>query len=331
MKLTLKGIAKECGVSPATVSRVLRNDGSFRVSSEIREKVLETVRKTGYQPDFAARSLRSSKSRMVCICGLKSMPHPLGVYSSMIDGAVSELQAHGYEAVLDFSSKSVNESAYGMKFDGVISLDSDPSEGVLAYIKRNDIPAVILSGKSEKAFDSVSADDPAAVEAAMDYLYSRGHRKIAYAGTMFDHQQDHICVDERYSCFNKYLESKNMDRLDLSRKTLYDAVEFLHGAVVREKASAVLAFDHFSGLEVYRASILLGLKIPDDFSLLSFNDVYPVARLVPAFTVMAVPAGEMGKLAAKRLVSRMTGEVSGGAEEFRLAETLIVRDSVKSI
>ncbi len=331
MKLTLKGIARECGVSPATVSRVLRNDESFRVSPEIREKVLETVRRTGYQPDFAARSLRSSKSRMVCICGLKSMPHPLGVYSSMIDGTVSELQSHGYEALLDFSSNSVNESAYGMKFDGIISLDSDPSEGVQSYIRRNDIPCVVLSGSSEKKFDSVSADDPAALATAMDFLYSRGHRRVAYAGTMFDHQQDHICVEERFECFNKYLLNKNMDRLDVSRKTLYDAVEFLHGAIVREKVSAVLAFDHFSGLEVYRAAMLLGFKIPEDFSLISFNDVYPVARLVPAFTVMAVPAEEMGKLAARRLVLRMKGEISGAAEEFRLTESLIVRDSVKSI
>ena len=320
---SLKDIAAEAGVSAATVSRVLNNKNKgFSVRPAVRERILQVAQDLNYQPDLIARSLRGATMR---IFGLVGLEPPYNFPHRMISGILEELEPRGIQLSAHFvpSQGGALESP-AWKVDGIFVIaahrrsDIDP-------IDSGPIPYVSINAWHGPRGLAVMMNDVQGTRLAMTHLLELGHRKIAFASTSGS-WQDHPSVDERLGTYRSVLRDAGLSPLDdLPTPDAINADEFLHEAR-RCGATAVLAYNHFIGMSVLKSAIATGLSVPDDLSLVCFNDEYEIDLVQPPLTRVALPVVEAGRLAAQRLIARVEGTDIGGNPP-RLDEKLIIRDS----
>lgn len=326
----LKEIAKHCGVSIATVSRVLNRDTILKVKPETRSRIQEVIEEFAYKPDFAAKSLRSGKTKIIGVYGLSRMPMPLGIYSTILDGIAEISSSAGFELYISMGDKDKIRLP-PWKFDGAISTHFVEGLETLSVLEKNKIPYVSVNSLAGETGLSVRPDDRGGTNAALSVFYDKGHRHIAFAGPLDMHSRTHISVVERRSAYFDFAKERGLPVCEASFHETLSPLEFLKESVMRLHFSAVLAYDHFTAIELIYAAGELGLSIPDDFSLICFNDEYPVNKLRPRLTTVAIPAAEMGRKAAEMLIAGIMEPSRLIHREIILPETLLLRDSVKNL
>lgn len=170
-------------------------------------------------------------------------------------------------------------------------------------------------------------DDVEATRQAIQYLYDLGHRRIAYAGPTPEHRR-HMSIEERYSTYLAELKRLGLKAIDEGGKPFSNPQNFLARAVLEEKATAILAYDHVVALKILHDAPVCDIQIPEQVSLMCFNDEYLCDIVKPALTTMGAPSREMGKLAAQLLLK----QIQQPAEErvgqtIKLRQHLIIRAS----
>ena len=172
---------------------------------------------------------------------------------------------------------------------------------------------------------SVEFDDIDGTRQVMEYLFSLGHERIAYAN-IGGPWAAHPSVALRHQTYLDCLRERGLKPMPLhDRGTEYPANDFVK-TVYEAGATAVLAYHHHNAVYVMQAAGQLGIKIPEQMSLASFNDEFPLHLLHPMVTAVAMPAVEAGEVAAKYLVEQM----QNGRREFKrivLKQKLVIRDS----
>lgn len=325
---TITDVARLCGVTPATVSRVLNGKKKFSTSEAVRQKILDTARKLGYVPDLAARNLNRRDTRII---GLFSSPQTHvaeGINESLLEGLAECLHAGGYDVFFELGSSRGEQHALPFwRFDGAILMQS-PRPQTVTELDRRRVPYVCVNERVGHPAAHVLADDRMGMRHAIEHLTQLGHRRLAYANARATYFS-HYSVTERYETL---LETARRDKLDLvdGHDTPFSsASEFLQDAVVQCKATAVITYDHHIAVTLVGAASALGLRIPKDFSLICFNDVFPVSLLAPPLTAVAVSGREMGRLGADLLLNSLLSPAphSHPSKEIRVPEDLIVRGS----
>ena len=324
---TITDVAKLCGVTPATVSRVLNGKKKFSTSEAVREKILETARKLGYVPDLAARNLNRRHTRII---GLFSSPQTHvaeGINESLIEGIAEVLHAGGYDVFFELSSsqRAAQHPLPFWRFDGAILMQSPLAETVRELDRRR-VPYVCVNEKVGNPVAFVLADDVMGTSRALEHLTQLGHRRIAYANVRATYFS-HYSVTERYETLLAGARKRGLELVAGHDMPFLAANDFLRDAVIKGKATAVITYDHHIAVMLVGAAHALGLRIPDDFSMICFNDVFPVALLPPPLTAVAVSGREMGRIGADLLLNSLVSTRAGAAKEIRVAEDLIVRAS----
>lgn len=342
MAVTIMQIAERLQLSHSTVSRVLNNKPNVFVGEETRQRVLKLAREMGYRPNLAARSLRDARSNMV---GIFSNPYS-GIWSGGAGEICSALAEVLYPHDLHLFFAVVSEDGAEQKampvwrFDGAVLLQR-PSEVMVEHLLTVDRPFVAINESVPEGI-SILADDSDGVRQAMGHLFELGHRRIAYVGANQWHFQ-HYSVSERHTAYLAYIAEHQMIPItgrdlvqpldDTARRSQDVRLEWLRQAVEKEGATAVLAYDHMVLLEVLAAAQKLSLRIPQDLSLVCFNDDLIMDKLNPPITVVAPQNALMGREAGKLLLTRMnTGEgarpLSGSyPTQIRVPELLVIRES----
>lgn len=320
---TITDVAKLCGVTPATVSRVLNGKKKFSASQAVRDKIVDTANKLGYAPDLAARNLNRRQTHIVGLFGSPETHVSEGINEELIKGCAEVLHAGGYDVF--FEMGALNRGVPAWRFDGAILIQS-PRPELVEDLSRRRVPYVCVNERVGTAAAYVLADDVMGTQRAIDHLLQLGHTRIAYANARAIYF-DHYSMPERHETLMRATQALHIKVVPGHDTPFSSAAAFLIQAVVEEKATAVLCYDHRIAIEVVGAAASMKLRVPQDMSLICFNDVFPVAQMHPPLTAISVSGREMGRIGADLLLGNLRKPSPSAAKEIRVAEELIVRAS----
>jgi LacI family transcriptional regulator len=327
---TINDIARIAEVSKKTVSRVI-NASPF-VKEDTREKVSAIMRELAYEPDPQARGLAFRRSFLVGF--IYDNPNPQYVVNAQ-QGILEVLRTAGLELAVrpcDRSSDGFLEDMRGFvqrqKLFGVILFPSvSEDEGLAALLQDLDCPYVRVASVELDETDSmlVTNDAVGAAEAAR-HLADFGHRRIAHITGPSSFRSAH----ERRRGFAEGLADRGVD-LD-ETWVMAAAYTFESGAErAREllaqtpRPTAVFAGNDEMALGVYQAAREAGLRVPEDLSIVGYDDSPIAARVWPGLTTVRLPIRDMGRIAARKLM-RQEG-VDDAAADDAVRPTLVVRAS----
>ena len=313
--MTIKDVAKNCGVSVSTVSRVLNHHPD--VSEEVRQRVLDEVERCGYIPNNSARDLVKSRSDAigVIVRGTGNL-----FFSSVLKTVSEEIERHGYTMVLHYIGSDADEVKAGAilerekKLRGLVFLggrfDYTPAE--LSVIG---IPYVCCSytnyfgNLDEKDYSSVSIDDYHTAYKATEELIRLGHRRIA---AVIPSKNDRSISELRYHGFVKAQEAHGIEPDEsLIEETggFFEMPETYEG-VCRllkrtEDFTALFLLSDTSAMAAMKALEHHGKRIPEDVSVIAIDGLNVSEYAIPTLTTMIQPAEEMGRESVRILTNML--------------------------
>ncbi|HRG14472.1 MAG TPA: LacI family DNA-binding transcriptional regulator [Pseudomonadota bacterium] len=332
-KATINDVARLSGVSKKTVSRVINQ--SPLVHPDTREKVSALMRSLGYVPDPQARGLAFRRSFLVgLVYDNPNAPYVINLQTGVLDtlrGSGFELVVHPCDRkAVDFVD-GVRDFVERQKLHGVILLPPVSENEMLATMLREigcDYVRVASAQLDDASRMVVSSDREVAAEVAR-YLESLGHREIA----MITGPVGYRSADERRAGFVDGLAQRGLTMRP--EHQLAGQYNFESGVACGEallsrtpRPTAIFAFNDEMASGVYRAAYSLGLRIPDDVSVIGFDDSPLASRLWPTMTTVRQPIREMGRRAAAMLLR--PGPAPGGEAATVFVPHLAVRDSCRS-
>ncbi|HEX9943898.1 MAG TPA: LacI family DNA-binding transcriptional regulator [Thermoanaerobaculia bacterium] len=326
-------VASSAGVSVATVSRVLNGKGP--VSEEARRRVLDAVESLGYVPHGAARSLSTRRTMNIGVL----LPDVHGAFfSEIVRGIDLAARAAGYHILVSGSHSDLEETtavlqALHGRIDGLILLTAGIGAEWLRRTLPRRLPAVLLynSGADEE-HDSIQIDNRRGARMATDHLLDLGHRRIA----LVRGPPGNTDAAERLRGFRDALAARGLEadpRLELpgdfGEESGFRAGERL--ARLAQPPTAVFAANDAMAIGCLAALRGRGLHVPEDVSLVGFDDI-PIARyLTPALTTVQVPIAEIGGRALERLVAVIQGGREMAKQHDVVTPTLAVRASTAAV
>ena len=345
---TIRDVAKSSGFSPTTVSIVLNNAPLARYIPQTTKKKIEVAaKKLGYRPNLFARSLRSKRSHTVGVMVL-DMTDP---YCTLIlRGIENSLFQSGYLPILtDVHNERVRFERYlemmlDRRIEGLIVLanwlflDID----LLADLEKSSIPTAIIG--CELRTDNVSSvivDNEVGGQIAIQHLHSLGHRKIAFIRgpkSLSDSSPRWKGVRAFAHAKDLEIDSRSVMELPESRDPIssFEAGQKLTEELIRRRRSftALMAFDDMTAFGAIRALNRAGINVPQQCSVIGFDDVAPASLCTPSLTTVRQPMEAMGSLAVSLVADGINSvlekrEVT--AVHRKLAPELVVRDSTQAL
>ena len=314
--MTIKDIAKQCGVSVSTVSRVLNDHPD--VSEANRARVMEVVRTQHYVPNNSARDLVRPQTDAIGLV-VRGVGNPFftGVVQA-IEGAIGEA---GYTMVLhqirsgDDELRSGAELARSKRLRGLILLG-----GCFDYtweqVAMLNVPFVCCSYTNsfgtlgEGDYSSVTIDDQLEAYRAVQMLIQRGHRKI---GVLLDSTHDHSISQLRYMGYQRALEESGipLDETLVGETETFDMAAAYQGMtdLLRRRGdlTAVFAIADSMAVAAMKALHDQGRQVPEDCSVVAIDGIQTSIYTVPTLTTLVQPQEEMGESAVRILVDMIEG------------------------
>ncbi|RBP15570.1 LacI family transcriptional regulator [Roseiarcus fermentans] len=327
---TIRDVAARAGVSVATASNVV--NGNRPVGEESRRRVLEAVADLGYRVDRAASALRGASTRLVGMV----VPDVTNVFFASLVQAVEALaERDGYDLLLASTSEDAAiekrriDALIGRRLDGLIAVPaSDVSMAALGAHGLRLPPTVLLDrGADSPEFDTVRADCETGGYEAVRHLIGLGHRDIA----VLTHSQHLRNLAERIAGCRRALAEAGLDGRERLVFGGHD-LENLRSAIETELSrpappTAIFALTNVCALAALKAARDLGLEIPDDVSIVGFDDFDWMLALRPYLTTVAQPVDGFAASAWTLLTRRMGGDAATPPERVLLACALKVRES----
>ncbi|MDN7242171.1 LacI family DNA-binding transcriptional regulator [Planococcus sp. N028] len=327
---TIKDIAKLANVSITTVSRVLNYDDTLNVSPETRRRVFETAEDLSYV--VAPKKKKKSKWRVGIYDSFSMEEELVDTYYLSIRVA---LEKQLMEKRIEFYRIEEEENKDVLKkLDGILALGTFKQKDI-EKLRGFGKPGVIVdSNPDPQYFDSVIIDFNSATRKALDYLIGLGHEFIGFIGGVETDMYGNRFKDLRQDVFERYLKEKNIFNEELVKIGGYDPKdgytnlrEMLTGDV---KPTAVFVANDTIAVGCYKAASELGVKIPEDLSIVGFNDVATAKYMMPPLTTVKLYTEIMGETAVDLLIDRLTSkrEVS---KKITIDTKLIVRESAAEL
>jgi LacI family transcriptional regulator len=327
--ITIHEIAREAGVSTATVSRVFNQPA--KVKKATREGVLAVIERNHYVSHGLAGGLASRRSRLL---GLVIPTMTNSIYASSTQAIQQAAQKAGYTVLVgisDFSEKRESDLIHQLmsrRVEGLMLTGERRSAAVYEKIIRNHCPFVItwkLTRSRERP--SVSFDNIRAARAAVDHLLSLGHSRIGLICGRTD--VNDRALDRRVA-FEEALREAGVDPVpDLIFERDFEFVEgraAMHQMLQMDlPPSAVFCANDIQAIGAISECRDIGVSVPNDISIVGFDDL-PIAQYItPKLTTVRVPAQEMGDSAAKRLIAAI--ESGAPVLPLELSTDLVIRGS----
>jgi DNA-binding LacI/PurR family transcriptional regulator len=207
-----------------------------------------------------------------------------------------------------------------------------PRREIIEELDGRHVPYVCVNDRLGKPAACVLADDVSGMKSILTHLTDLDHETIAYAsapGSYFPHHSK----EDRHNTLVEFSAKLNVQLVAGHDEPFnpHTPAEFVRSAVMEAGATAIIAYDHHVAFMVMGAAHAMGMRIPQDFSLICFNDVFPMSTICPAVTTIAVPGREMGRKAAEILLEELASPKSSSPREIRLPEHLIVRGSTAGL
>ena len=331
-KHTINDIARLANVSKKTVSRVINESPS--VHEETRARIVEIIQKVGYTPDPQARALAFRRSFLVgLIYDNPNAPYVINVQ----EGALGALRRAGYELVVHPCDRTspeylpdIRNFISRQKLDGVILLPPVSEDSTLvAQLKELGCHYMrLISAPLDEPQNLVMSMDRKSAAEIAQHLAELGHKRIA----MITGPQNYRSSHERLTGFSEALTKFGLELP--ARYTARGAYTFESGAACADQLlalptppTAIFAGNDEAAAGVYRTAYLRGLRIPDDLTVVGFDDSPLASRLCPSLTTMRQPIRDMGRIAAETLIAKVSGGPLPEPPATTVVPHLVVRES----
>ncbi|MDG5473462.1 LacI family DNA-binding transcriptional regulator [Jeotgalibacillus sp. ET6] len=317
MSITIKDVAKYANVAPSTVSRVIANNP--RISDKTKEKVRAAMKELGYHPNFIARSLANQSTQVIGLVtpGSSDVFFQNPFFPTVLRG-LSE-GAHEKQYALQLVTGQNEEEIYngvvqmvqGGRVDGVVLLYSKVEDRILIYLRERNFPFVMI-GKPFNYVEEITHvdnDNFQAAKDATDFLIELGHERISFIGG----DENLVVTVERLM---GYKDALNLAELPYREdyvlhqsfllKGGQDAVCELMELPLRERPTALVVADDLMALGVLNTLNEMGISVPEDISILSFNNVLTSEMARPPLSSVDINIFNLGYHASKHLIKRLT-------------------------
>lgn len=334
---TMKDIAKLAGVSTSTVSHVINQ--SRYVSEEISEKVQKAAKELNYAPSALARSLKMNRTRTI---GLIVTTSTNPFFGEVVKGVERRCYQQNYNLILcntegdEERMKSSINTLLEKRVDGLLLLCSTLEGQYLDVFERYpDIPTVVMDwGETHFPSDKIKDNSQLGGYLAAKHLIESGHREIGcVTGPLQRHQ-----AQNRYAGFCQAMKESGLEVEDnwvieanFECDGGVDAFNQLFEQHGKEGLpTAIFACNDMMAMGIINAANKLGLSVPQDISIIGYDDVYISNFMVPPLTTIHQPKYRLGKTAVDTLLQRIENRVQE-PDIVQLEPTLVIRDSVKVI
>lgn len=331
MTASIKDVAKEAGVSIATVSRVLNKIDV--VNEETKKKVLAAIAKLSYRPNIVARSLKTQRTSTI---GIIIPDISSQFYPEVVRGAEDVANIYDYNIMLCNTDNVLEKEKEYLKVlrekmvDGVIYMSTSLEEETIDLIKELQIPTVLVETIDKRnEFPSVSINNEKAAYDAVEYLIKKGNKNIAYIGSQKDSTNASAV---RYYGYKSALSDNN---IELDENLLYfSGLKTKHGY---EGTMAILKKAKFDAIfcssdEIAMGSINAlresGIRVPEDVDVIGFDDIYSASIFYPKLTTVIQPMYDMGSVGMRMLI-KIINKKELSQLHYVLPYQIIQRDSCK--
>ncbi len=344
--MTVKEIAKMCGVSPSTVSNAI--NGKSNISEQTRNKILDCIEKMGYQPNYFASSIRKQNTKTIGI-----IAEDIGQFSTadILESAMACCEEHGYRAViinlrmydkwadtwyndeqkLQNVMNPILSELQAIHVDGLVYI-AGHGRSINCIPENFKIPTVIAYGwSSGNRFPSVVPDDVAGGYEMMKYLISQGHKRVGILSGV----EDNLHARARLLGCQKALAEAGIPFHP--EWVYYGDWEKPSGvlgaeALLKKGVTAILCMNDLMAGGVYDYAHENNLVVGKDFSIVGYDDQVVTEYLYPKLTTCELPLREIGRQAADFLIQNIIGtEKAESYEPVRLPCKMVCRDSVLNI
>ena len=335
--VSIKDIASACGVSIATVSKALNNHKDVSESTKIM--IRDTVKKMGYLPNSQARALKTNRTYNLGVLFIEKAQSGLthSYFAEVLNSFKNEAESQGFD--ITFISHNIGnnpqtfyEHCMSRNVDGVMVVCvADFEDNEVTELLNSAVPSVTLDYKSENN-PAVISDNYHGMESLVNYIYSKGHRKIAYiygdtAGVTEERLESYrdtlkrlnIKVREDYLLQGKYHDPKTTEQL---------AMELVK---LDEPPTCIILPDDFASIGALTAFEKLGMSVPDDISIVGYDGIFLSQVLNPKLTTFRQNTERLGMEAARQLIALIRKEIPRDSKPIIVSGSLLEGMSVKTI
>ena len=314
MAVTIKDVAALAGVSPSTVSRTCKNNPS--ISEETKERVRKAMAELGYEPNFQASNLASQNSRTIGIILPASAKevYENSFYLEAIQGISHYCNGRQYmttivtgqdEAEILDAVRSMSRSG---KVDGFIILYSKKDDPVIDYLFNEGLLYILIGKATQYTTQTIYIDNDnlLAGREAAEYLYQLGHRRIAYLGS----DSSLMFSADRKAGYQLALASHQLpvrpEYCVEVKNVSENNEEAIRGLLMqKDRPTAILVSDDILAVSLERVCLENHLAIPEDLSIISFNNSLFARLTSPQLTSIDIGAGQLGSEAASQIINHI--------------------------
>ena len=330
----MSDVAAAAGVAQSTVSRILNDaPASIPVSSETRERVLAIASELGYSPHPIARALRGAPTMLLGAI-VRDITDPF--FAGAIEALSIECKAHGYSVVLGHARATEDEALVvtavleARQCDAIVLLGDFTAEHRLVEDLSNGRARVVglwHGSHTDRPFPTVGVDNRAGVRAALTHLVELGHEHIAYAGA-----ESLGDMQERHDAYLEFMAERGCSippaYVSLVANKVGSGEDAL--APILERApevTAVCAATDTLALALLHAAYERGIKVPDQLSVVGFDDIPMASASVPTLTTIRMPLSEIIATGVDFCIGDRIWDGEEPPPQELLAPTLVVRGS----
>jgi LacI family transcriptional regulator len=331
---TIRDVAKLAGVAPITASRVISNSGY--ASDEVRQRVNQAVDQLGYVPNFLARSLRSKRTRTLALV-LTDITNPF--WTTVARGVEDAASEEGYHVIFCNTDESASkqesylEAMIQKQVDGILLVPARSKEDPIKFLHQQNVQVVLLDRRlPDIEADVVRCDSTGGAYQLVQLLLKLGHRRIA----ILSGPSGVSSADDRVAGYQHALQEAGLeteDRLIIYGEfSLESGYQMTHDLLaMTPRPTALFASNNFIAIGALKALHDAGVTVPEEMSVVGFDDLPAAIGVEPFLTVAFQPAYEMGRRATKRLLECLDGQVTDGIQEIVLPVSIIERKSTQAV
>jgi len=339
-RVTSKDVAEKVGVSRTTVSLVLNNVQGIQISPETRQKVIDAAKELGYVPDATAQALVSRQTKAIGLVLTRSQHHIAtdAFLPKIISGLLTTAKKHNIRMLVDWVETEHQESAYfelarAKRIDGMILSTPRLNDDALKSLENVDTPTVMMGSIADSKLPFVDVDNTKAAERATSYLVGLGHRDIACISNA---PPEYTAAPERVMGFKNVLSQMdipiNEDLIryaDFDPESGYECMQSL--MQTGEKFTAVFVASDNVAIGAKSALREAGWRIPDDISLIGFDDIPWAKYSDPPLTTVKLPAESLAQSACTLLLDLIKNKGGEIQNQVILDTELIIRKSCRQV
>lgn len=329
-------VARLAGVSRATVSYVVNGltEGPISITNETRRRVLKAIDELGYQPDAMAQSLRSGTTKTIGLL-IPDMHNPH--YWQIASGVEQEAQNEGYDLLLISASLDPDRELYSIRslsrrrIDGLILLLTfahNINDEIERLVQRRKPLVMMNAGMANiHGIDVVETSYYEGAVQLMDYLIASGHRRI---GMIYGVAHDGMGLD-RLTAYKVALQKAGLPGDDNLVEHCGTTLEEGYKATGRllnrsPRPTAIVIINDLLAVGALRAAAERGLRVPEDISVASFDDIDLASYVNPPLTTVRMDAEELGRTSARLVFSRLVNPKLA-PQDIHIASRLVIRSS----